>query len=144
MGLFDEVVGKLSGAGTGAGTGAGGQGMVASVLEMLSNRQGGISGLVEAFQQKGLGDVVSSWIGTGGNLPVSPEQIQQVLGNDQIQAFAQKAGASPEAASSQLAALLPGIVDKLTPSGEVPQGDDLMSAGMRLFGDLMHGGRSGS
>jgi uncharacterized protein YidB (DUF937 family) len=90
------------------------RGLVAYVLEILSNRQGGISGLAEAFQQNGLGNIVSSWIGTGGNLPVSPEQIQQVLGNEQIQAFAQKTGGSPEAASAQLAQMLPGIVDKLT------------------------------
>lgn len=137
MNLFDDVVSKLTG-------GAGGQGLVASALEMLSNRQGGISGLAEAFQQNGLGHIVSSWIGTGGNLPVSAEQIRQVLGDEQIQAFAQKTGTSPEAASSQLAEVLPGIVDKLTPDGEVPQGGNLMSTGMGLLQSLMSGRKSGS
>jgi uncharacterized protein YidB (DUF937 family) len=85
--LLDDVVGKLGG---GAPAGESGQGLVASILEMLSNRQGGIPGLTEAFQQRGLDHIVSSWIGTGGNLPVSAEQIQQVLGNEQIQAVAQK------------------------------------------------------
>ena len=89
-----------------------------------------------------MGDIVSSWIGTGANLPVSAEQIQQVLGNEQVRAFAQKTGSSPEAATSQLAGILPGIVDKLTPGGEVPKGD-LMSTGMGLLKGLMSGGKPG-
>lgn len=138
MNLFDDVVSKLAG---GTAAGGGGQGLVASILELLSNRQGGISGLAEAFQQKGLGDIVSSWIGTGQNLPVSPDQIRQVIGNEQIQAFAQKMGISPEAAGPQLAEFLPGIVDKLTPGGQVPQGGDLMSTGLGLLQGLMSGGK---
>ncbi len=122
----------------------GGQGLVTSIVEMLSNRQGGLSGLAEAFQQKGLGDIVSSWIGTGQNLPVSADQIQQVLGDEQIRALAQKSGISTDAAGSQLAELLPGIVDKLTPGGQIPQGGDLMSSGMGFLKNLMSGGKSDS
>jgi uncharacterized protein YidB (DUF937 family) len=133
MNLFNDVLGNLAG-----GSNAGGSGLVGSVLEMLSSRQGGIAGLAESFVQNGLGHVVSSWIGTGANLPVSADQLQQVLGSEQIQSFAQKAGISPEAAGSQLANLLPGVVDKLTPGGEVPrEGSDLMSVGMKLLGGLM-------
>jgi len=84
---------------------------------MLSSQQGGLSGLAQTFQQKGLGDLVSSWIGTGQNLPISADQIQQVLGNEQIQAFAQKMGISTSEAGSNLAEFLPGVVDKLTPDG---------------------------
>ena len=68
--IFDDVVSTVTGDAT---AGGGGQGLVTSVLEMLSNRQGGISGLAETFQQHGLGHIVSSWIGTGGNLPVSAD-----------------------------------------------------------------------
>ena len=141
MSIFDDVVSRVTGGGT---AGGGGQGLVTSVLEMLSNRRGGISGLAETFQQNGLGHIVSSWIGTGGNLPVSADQVQQVFGNEQIQAFAQKAGIAPEAASSQLAELLPCVVDKLTPGGEVPQGGDLMSTGMGLLQGLFSGGKTAS
>lgn len=137
MNLFGDLVSNLAG---GATTGAGGQGLVASVLEMLSNRQGGIAGLAETFQQKGLGDIVSSWIGTGANLPVSAAQIQQVLGSEQVEALARKMGVSPEAAGSQLAGMLPGIVDKLTPDGEASTGGDLMAAGMGLLKSLMPDG----
>ena len=141
MSIFDDLAGKLAG---GTPVGGGGQGLITSIVEMLSSRQGGLSGLAEAFQQKGLGDIVSSWIGTGQNLPVSADQIQHVLGNEQIQAFAQKAGISTEAAGPRLAELLPGIVDKLTPGGQIPQGGDLMSSGMGFLKNLMSGGKSDS
>jgi uncharacterized protein YidB (DUF937 family) len=135
MELFDNMPG-MSGVGTG---GRGAQGVVASVLELLGNRQGGLSGLAEAFQNNGLGHIVSSWIGTGANLPVSAEQVRQVFGAEQIAALAHKTDTSAEGASSQLADVLPVIVDKLTPGGEVPPGGDLMSAGMRLLQGLMSG-----
>ncbi len=141
MSSFDDIAGKMAGSTPGGG---GGQGLVTSIVEMLGNQQGGLSGMAEAFQQKGLGGIVSSWIGTGQNLPISADQIQQVLGSEQIQAFAQKAGISTEAAGPQLAELLPGIVDKLTPGGQVPQGGDLMSAGLGLLQKLMSGGKQDS
>ena len=141
MSLLDDIAGKLTGGATSSG---GGQALVASIIELLNNREGGLSGLAEAFQQKGLGDIASSWIGTGQNLPVSSDQVRQVLGNDQIQAFAEKVGISTEEAGPKLAEFLPGIVDKLTPGGQMPQGGDLMSAGMGFLKDLMSGGKSES
>jgi uncharacterized protein YidB (DUF937 family) len=141
MSLFNDVVSKLTG---GATSGESGQGVGGAVLELLNNQKGGISGLLEKFQQGGLGDLMSSWIGTGTNLPISSEQIQQVLGQEQIQAFAQKAGIAPEAASSQLAEALPDVVDKLTPDGQAPQGDDLMSRGMAMLQGLMSKAKSTS
>lgn len=79
MGFLDDIAGKITGA---AAEGGGGQSLASSVLEMLGNQEGGLSGLAGLFQQKGLGDIVSSWIGTGANLPISAEQIQHVLGNE--------------------------------------------------------------
>ena len=90
---------------------------------MITNPQtGGLSGLVDQFKNKGLGDVVSSWIGTGENQPVSGEQVERALGNDRIQEIARSAGISGADASGGLAALLPQIIDKLTPDGTVPEG----------------------
>lgn len=139
MNIFGDVLSKLTG---GAQASGGGQQLAASVLQLLSNQQGGISGLLQNFQQHGLGDVVSSWISTGANMPVSGEQVQKVLGDEQVQAFAKSAGIAPEAASSQLAELLPGMVDKLTPNGDIPQGGDLMSTGMGLLQNLFAAGKA--
>ena len=138
MSLFDDAAGKSAGSAAG---GSGGQWLLTSIVEMLSKQQNGLGGLAAAFQQKGLGDIVSSWIGTGQNLPVSASQIRQVLGEEQVRTLAQKAGISTDAAGSQLADLLPGVVDKLTPGGQIPQGDDLKSAGLGLLLNLLSGGK---
>ncbi|MBI2779891.1 MAG: hypothetical protein HYX62_08980 [Gammaproteobacteria bacterium] len=79
MGLFDHIAGEAIGKLTGQGSGQ--SSLLDGVMDMLNNNQaGGIGGLVQSFKDKGLGDIVSSWIGTGSNLPISPEQIQQALG----------------------------------------------------------------
>lgn len=80
---------------------------------------GGLAGLVQTFQKNGLGEIVNSWVGTGKNLPVTPQQIQQGLGGDLLKQLATKAGISTEAAGVQLAGLLPELVDKLTPTGKI-------------------------
>ncbi|MCC6141698.1 MAG: DUF937 domain-containing protein [Nitrospira sp.] len=83
---------------------------------------GGLAGLVQTFQKNGLGDIVNSWVSTGKNLPVTPQQIQQGLGGDLLKQLAAKAGISTDAAGAQLAGLLPDLVDKLTPTGKIEAG----------------------
>ncbi|MGA7992189.1 MAG: YidB family protein [Thermoanaerobaculia bacterium] len=121
MGLLDEVLKTVGGA---AGAGDGHKSLATELLGMLSGggMTGGLSGLVNMFNQKGLGDVVNSWVSTGKNLPISPEQIQSVLGSSQVQALAAKAGINPQMASAAIAQILPQIVDKATPNGQVPAG----------------------
>ena len=76
---------------------------------------------------------MNSWVSTGQNAQISPDQVQQVLGTEQVQQVAAKAGISPEAAGSKLAEFLPLIVDKLTPNGQVPEQGSLLEAGMNLL-----------
>ncbi len=83
---------------------------------------GGLAGLVQTFQKNGLGEIVNSWVSTGKNLPVTPQQIQQGLGGDLLSQLATKAGISTETAGTQLAGLLPDLVDKLTPTGKIEAG----------------------
>ncbi|CAD5373226.1 conserved hypothetical protein [Rubrivivax sp. A210] len=138
MGLFDSVVGALGSAASG---GNGGQpdlmGLVAGLLGQGQGGLGGLAGLVAKFQQGGLGEVVASWVSTGQNLPISPAQLGSVLGNDAVAGLAQKAGLDQGALLGQLSQLLPQVVDKLTPDGQLPQGGGM--------GDLagMLGGLSG-
>jgi uncharacterized protein YidB (DUF937 family) len=108
MGLFDGVVGGLVGGG------------IASVVNSLIAEQGGVSGLVSKFEQGGLGALVQSWVGTGPNSPVSPGQLQQVLGPDLLQQLAAKTGMSQQDLAHKLAEVLPDVVDRLTPTGVVP------------------------
>jgi uncharacterized protein YidB (DUF937 family) len=128
MGLLDSILGGLSGAAPGSlPTSQQHAGLAAQVLDMLSSRGGGagLQGLVAAFAQQGLSQVMASWVSTGQNLPIGRDQLARVLGNDQIAAMAAKVGLSPDAASSALTALLPALVDKATPGGQLPQGDAL-------------------
>ena len=130
MGLFDslakEILGKFS-------EGGGQNALLNSVLGLISNPQtGGLEGLVKSFKNNGLGEIISSWISTGKNLPISREQILNVLGNDQIQKMAEKAEISPEEASGGLAQWLPEIIDKLSPEGKLPE-SGLLEEAMRFF-----------
>jgi len=122
MGLLDsfenEAVGKMLGGSSNP--------MAASLLQMIQNQPGGLQGLVQNFHEKGLGAVATSWVASGQNLPISADQVHQVLGSDQVKALAAKCGISPDLAGGAIAQLLPGIVDKLTPNGQVPEHSNVM------------------
>ena len=111
--------------------------MASSVIQMLNNQPGGLSGLLQQFHDKGLGSLVTSWVSTGQNLPISADQIQHVLGSEQVKELAAKAGISPDVASSHLAEFLPMLIDKLTPNGQVPQGtSSLLQSGLSMLQGL--------
>lgn len=130
MGLFDELTGGLAGK---LFSGEGKDKLLENIMGLINNPQtGGLSGLAQTFKDKGLGDVISSWIGTGNNLPVSADQIKEALGADQLQEIAKNAGVSQEEASQGLAGLLPEIIDKLTPDGKVPEGD-MLAQGLNML-----------
>lgn len=128
MSLLNTILGA-------AGSMMGGQQQQANpllniVLGMLANQGGnaqggnalgGLAGLMGQMQNAGLGNVIQSWIGKGDNLPINPQQLQSILGSGQIGQIAQQLGLSEGDTSNQLAQLLPEIIDKLTPDGEVPQ-----------------------
>ncbi len=84
-----------------------------------ANPAAALMGLVQQFEQAGLGQIIGSWVSTGQNQPITAQQVQQGLGEQQVQQLAQSAGLSPDQASSQLAQMLPNLVDKLTPSGAI-------------------------
>ena len=104
-----------------------------SFLSSGSGSGGGLGRVVGALQSGGLGDAVSSWLGSGDNVAVAPEQLKSALGDDNISKFAEQAGVSGSEASAVLAGLLPQIVDKLSPDGQLPDSGGLDS----LLGGLM-------
>ena len=131
MGLFDQ----LGQAATGVlGQTGNNNPLLQAVVGLLAQNShvGGLGGLIQAFQKNGLGDIVNSWVGTGKNLPISPEQIHQGLGGDLLKQLASQAGLSTEAAGGQLANLLPGLIDKLTPGGKIPD-STLIEQGLTLL-----------
>lgn len=108
MGLLDGLLGGTFGAA-----------LVTAANEFIE-KNGGISSLVAKFQEKGLGPIVQSWIGTGQNEPIEPEQICEATGSDVIDELAAKTGIAPEELKQKLAEILPQVIDKLTPQGKLP------------------------
>ena len=81
---------------------------------------GGLGGLVSQFENAGLGHIAQSWIGNGANQQVSPQQLSNVFGQDQVQGMAQQAGMEPGDFLSQLSQHLPNAVHSMTPNGRLP------------------------
>ncbi len=124
MGLLDSVVGALGSSQSGEGGGGLGKAaLVQMVLQMLSNNGsagGGIGELLQKLQSGGLGDIASSWVSSGPNQSIAPNQLQEILGSDVISQIAAQLGISPQVVSNQLAESLPQVVDQATPQGQLP------------------------
>ena len=155
MGLLDSLVGSVVSQALGGSQQGGQAALIQALIGMLMNGglggggaaqagapADGLGGLLEQFQRSGLGDVASSWVSTGQNLPVSAEQIGQVLGPDVLGQLARSAGMDSGAAGGALAQILPQVVDAMTPDGRLPQqGADLGAMLPQILGGLLGGRR---
>ncbi|GHH49365.1 YidB family protein [Streptomyces candidus] len=126
--------GSGSGSGSAGGSGSGGAGNILGALlgalggsSGSGGTQGGspLDGLLDMLKKSGLGEQAESWIGTGGNQPVSGAEVARALPDDALQQAADQAGVSPQEAADTLAQALPQAVDKLTPAGSLPQAASL-------------------
>jgi uncharacterized protein YidB (DUF937 family) len=122
MGILDSVIGMLGDKTSGASSSGA---LVEQIGAMLASNSagGGLGGLMQSFDRAGLGHVISSWVGTGQNLPISPEQLAQVLGHGKIAEIAGSLGVQPDQVAGQLSQLLPHLVDRITPNGKLPESD---------------------
>lgn len=130
-GLGGMLGGLLGQAGGGAGGGMGG-GMGGADL-------GGLAGLVEKMTQGGMGEIAKSWVSTGQNLPISPDQLSQLLGGERVGALAGQLGMNQGDLLGQMSQLLPQVVDQLTPQGSIPQGDIGAMLGSGDLGKMLGG-----
>jgi uncharacterized protein YidB (DUF937 family) len=124
----------------GGGTPTPHSGLLESGIKVLLDPKGptgGLSGLQKMFNDRGLGHILESWIGTGPNRRISAGQVKKGLGPDLLQQIAGAVGLSKGAASKQLANYLPNIINKLTPQGQIPQGGDLAEKGLELLKNLL-------
>lgn len=134
MGLLDNLGGLASGLGGLQGMNTAGNpkaALIQAVLGMLvhgnqpgglggSGGLGGLGGLLQRFQGIGLGEAAASWMGPGANTPVSPDQVKSALGDGPLRTLAEHAGVDEDEAASHLSELLPDMVDRLTPDGQLP------------------------
>lgn len=139
MGLLDQLAGQVLGSLAGGAQGGGQSPLIQLVLNLIQNSEGGLGGLLSKLNQAGLGEQVASWVGTGQNLPVSADQLGQVLGGSGgLGDIAAQLGLPQEAVAGQLAQLLPQVIDSLTPNGQVPDaGADLFGQGLSALGGLL-------
>ena len=132
MGLLDNLENHALGSVLGGGSNS----LASGLLQMIQNQPGGLQGLVQSFHDKGMGGLVSSWISSGPNPPISGDQVHQVLGSDQVKALAAKAGISSDVAGTAIAQILPGLVDKLTPNGSVPDHSNVLEMASNMLKSL--------
>jgi uncharacterized protein YidB (DUF937 family) len=134
MGLLDGLVGQAVGQMLGGQQGSPQGGALLSIVTALIQENGGLGGLLQKFEQSGLGAHAASWVGTGSNMPINADQITAALGGGTLGNLAAKFGISPEQVSGALANALPQAVDHLTPNGQVAQSDSLDSLASTLGG----------
>lgn len=92
-----------------------------------------MSGIVQTFRQRGLGHLADSWIGPGENLPVSSDQLTQVLGAGKIGEIASRLGISLDDAAGGLAKILPELINHFTPNGQVPAAHSMVEDALAMF-----------
>lgn len=111
--------------------------LISAALEALQDPQhGGLNGVLDKLNQAGFGEQVKSWIGTGANLPISPDALQQALGSGKLEEMARQAGLPVDQLKAELAQHLPQIVDKLSPNGQLPDNAILQQGLSMLRGKL--------
>jgi uncharacterized protein YidB (DUF937 family) len=133
MGLLDSLLSGMTAQG-GSGQVQESSPLLQIAMQLLTSR-GGLAGLVQQFQQAGLGNQMGSWVSTGQNLPISPEQLLQAFGQGQMQQMAASSGMDVGQLSGGLSDLLPQLIDQLTPQGQIPASgvDDALAELSRMM-----------
>jgi uncharacterized protein YidB (DUF937 family) len=150
MGLLDGLIGDVLGStlsgnqrqdplgsvlgGLGGGSQGQGGNLLLQVVLSLLQQNGGLEGVLGRFRQGGLGQQADSWVGTGQNMNISPDQLQQIFGSSTIRDLASQLGMPEEEAGSTMAQLLPEVINQLTPQGQVPEnGDEEIAQGLSML-----------
>lgn len=137
MGLLDSIIGSvMSSSGTQGGT-QGSNALMQMAMQMLTAQgQGGQSGLadiVAKFQRGGLGHLADSWVGTGENMPVSAQQISQILGSGKLGELANQFGLSTDDVAGGLSKVLPDLINQVTPDGQLPTSNDFITNALSML-----------
>jgi nucleoid-associated protein YgaU len=134
--LFTEIVQRLAGSDADSAQRQT-RTLAESLLDMLQDENtGGIEGIKNRAQGLGLGNIVSSWIGTGQNRSISSDQLVEILGRDRVEALSQRAGIPASQGANVLSQFLPELLDKLTPEGRAPEKSQMSTLGKAVLGGL--------
>ncbi len=134
MGTRDETREDVAGRSPGTG-GVDMAALAGRVVGLLGggagNAPGGLASLGAAFEHAGLGAEFRSWVGPGDNLPITGAGLERALGSELLGRLAGPLGADPARVAAGLAALLPRVIDRLTPAGVIPEADSPAAAERR-------------
>ena len=134
MGLLDGVLGNVVGGLLGGQSTQGAQSPLMQIALQMLQQNGGLQGVLGKFEQSGFGQQAQSWVGTGQNQSIDGGALSQVFGSGQIGQIAQQLGLSHDQAAGQLAQVLPQVIDKLTPQGQVPDNhSDLVNQALAML-----------
>ena len=141
MSLINDVLKSFLTENNNANSAQTGQGdvLITAAMVML-DKAGGIQGIMEKFQKSGLGDIVASWVGTGQNQSITPDQITQALGQENIQVITQEVNIPAEQSGNLLSELLPVLIDQLTPNGQVPDQNQMANLGKTVLASVLKSG----
>lgn len=139
MGLLDGLLGNVLGGMTSGGS-AQPQSPLLQIALQLLQQNGGIEGILGRFQQAGYADQAQSWVSTGENQPISPDALQQILGQGELGQIAQQLGMGQHEAAGGLASILPQLIDQMTPTGQVPaESNDLVNQALSILNQSRRG-----
>ena len=139
MGGNARPAGGLGGYSTGE---LGGKGALMAMLLPMAmqwvKRSGGVSSVLDRFQQKGYSQQAASWVSTGENESIAPQAINQVVGSDELDSLSQQLGVGTDEVASSMAHILPEVMSHLTPQGEVsPDADNMLNNGISNLDQMM-------
>jgi uncharacterized protein YidB (DUF937 family) len=130
MSLFSQIAGQVINS---LGQQQAGSNPLLQIAQAVLQQQGGLDGLLSKLQQGGLAEQAASWVGTGANLPVSGQQLDEALGHGHLAELASQFGLSGNQASSGLASMLPQLIDQITPHGNTAGAGDLLGSVLGSF-----------
>jgi len=154
MGLLDGILGNVLGSSLGGnrtqsqtqdplssilggltGRSGGGTGNILLQLALsMLQQQGGLEGVLGKFRQAGMGAQADSWVGTGRNMNISPNQLEQVFGSGALNDIASKLGMPQDQAGSAISQVLPELINQLTPQGKVtPDSENSVAEGLEAL-----------
>ena len=132
MGMLDGLIGNALGGMLGQG-GEPQSPLLKMALQVLQ-QNGGVEGILDKFRQGGYADQAASWQSTGQNIPLPGSALQEVLGTGAIGQIAQQLGMSHGDAAGGLAQVLPQLIDRFTPNGNVPDNhNDMVEQALALL-----------
>jgi uncharacterized protein YidB (DUF937 family) len=150
MGLLDVLIGNVLGSelggnqrqdelgpvfdGLAGGNQAQSRNLLLQVALLLLQQNGGLESVLNRFRQGGLGQQADSWVGTGQNMNISTNELQQIFGSSTLRDLASQLGMPEEQAGSTMSQVLPELINQLTPQGRMPEnGDEEIAEGLSML-----------